>query len=149
MEQRRHRGVWLSLALPPPPPLVLVLVTRADDDGSDGPLRPGRRVRGGSVAQRGLVTELSKPRSIVKEHARVGDAAVHRFGGKTLGFVTPWNARGYEFAERFAGKLDYVVPVWHQLVARLPSGPHSDRPKQPPFRLAGSENVDLDWVRRV
>lgn len=119
--------------------VFLLLVHGTAVFGDEG--RGGRRR---SVEQRGLVTELAKPRSIIKEHARVGDAATHRFGGRTLGFVTPWNPRGYEFAERYAGKLDYVVPVWHELLIV----PSSD-PKTASFRLAGSENVDLDWIRNL
>lgn len=37
------------------------------------------------------------------------------FKGETLAYVTPWNSAGWGFAVKYARKLDYVVPVWHQV----------------------------------
>ena len=37
------------------------------------------------------------------------------FESKVLGYVTPWNSKGYDVAKTFAKKLDYVSPVWLQV----------------------------------
>ncbi len=38
------------------------------------------------------------------------------FESKVLGYVTPWNSKGYDVAKTFAKKLDYVSPVWLQVL---------------------------------
>lgn len=37
------------------------------------------------------------------------------FDGETLGYITPWNALGYEYALKFPNKFTYVSPVWHEI----------------------------------
>jgi len=43
-------------------------------------------------------------------------AGKKQFKGEALGYVTPWNGEGGRFAVKYAGKLDYLVPVWYQVV---------------------------------
>ena len=62
-----------------------------------------------------------------------------KFGGLTLAFVTPWNSKGYERAERFAGKMDWIAPCWLQL-RRSPEGE---------LFVGGLHDVDSDWMVRV
>ncbi len=35
--------------------------------------------------------------------------------GAVLGYVTPWNGRGYDVAKADRGRLTHVSPVWYQL----------------------------------
>jgi hypothetical protein len=37
------------------------------------------------------------------------------FLGHTLGFVTPWNRNGYEFALKYSQKFTMISPVWYQI----------------------------------
>jgi hypothetical protein len=34
---------------------------------------------------------------------------------QVLGYVTPWNGKGYTVAETFGAKFRYISPVWYQL----------------------------------
>eukprot|EP01064_Diplonema_japonicum_P034634 TRINITY_DN7246_c0_g1_i1.p1 TRINITY_DN7246_c0_g1~~TRINITY_DN7246_c0_g1_i1.p1 ORF type:complete len:383 (+),score=51.96 TRINITY_DN7246_c0_g1_i1:52-1200(+) len=38
-----------------------------------------------------------------------------RFGGETLGFVTPWHPAGKDVAVKISKKLDYVSPFWFHI----------------------------------
>lgn len=105
-----------------------------DSDGEcAAPLSP-------SVVERGLVTTKPSVASILREHAgEEVDTEVKRFAGETLGYVTPWNGRGYDFARAFRLKLDYVAPVWLQV--------REDAQRQP--TITGTHDIDADWVRDV
>lgn len=93
-----------------------------------------------SVLERELVTTKPTAASILREHAgRPADAAAKRFTGEALGYVTPWNGRGYDFARAYRAKLDYVSPVWLQV--------REDAQRQP--ILTGTHDIDADWVRDV
>lgn len=58
--------------------------------------------------------------------------------GKTLGYVTPWNSKGYKIAEEQPEKFDFICPVWLQI---LPEGPG--------FQLNGLHDIDLAWIRKI
>eukprot|EP00199_Chlamydomonas_sp_CCMP681_P002242 CAMPEP_0119104084 /NCGR_PEP_ID=MMETSP1180-20130426/2392_1 /TAXON_ID=3052 ORGANISM="Chlamydomonas cf sp, Strain CCMP681" /NCGR_SAMPLE_ID=MMETSP1180 /ASSEMBLY_ACC=CAM_ASM_000741 /LENGTH=384 /DNA_ID=CAMNT_0007088753 /DNA_START=158 /DNA_END=1312 /DNA_ORIENTATION=- len=65
----------------------------------------------------GLV-ETSVTAGVIMEKANTyfePTAAVKRFQGAVLGYVTPWNHKGAEYAVRFRAKLTHVSPVWYQL----------------------------------
>jgi hypothetical protein len=36
-----------------------------------------------------------------------------------LGYVTPWNAHGYDVAKSWGGKFSLVAPVWLQAGLRI------------------------------
>lgn len=59
-----------------------------------------------------------------------------RHTGKTLGYVTPWNSQGYEFAKIFAYKFDFISPTWY----------HFNRGD---VQLKGEQNVDRNWMDEV
>lgn len=67
-------------------------------------------------------------------------AWTERGTAETLGFVTPWNGKGYEVAEKYAGKFTYISPVWLQIR-------HDDEARQ--MRLSGSHDHDQQWIQRV
>jgi hypothetical protein len=56
-----------------------------------------------------------------------------------LGYVTPWNAHGYDVAKSWGGKFSLVAPVWLQAGLRIRI--HSIRIQH--FRL----NTDPDPIR--
>ncbi|CAM9893673.1 unnamed protein product, partial [Laminaria digitata] len=113
-----------------------------------------------SVVERGLVTPGVSAGSILREHqAWHAEEGTKRFPGETLGYVTPWNGRGYDFARTFRSKLDYVSPAWYQLRgwAAEDSGNLSggdDLNAAPPseemvFSLTGGHDFDEAWVSDV
>ncbi|PRW33623.1 chitinase domain-containing 1 [Chlorella sorokiniana] len=55
-----------------------------------------------------------------------------------LGYVTPWNGGGYDFAKRCRCRLTHVTPVWYQL--RSSSGV---------LTLTGGHDVDAGWMAAV
>ncbi|KAG7386203.1 Chitinase domain-containing protein 1 [Phytophthora pseudosyringae] len=92
-----------------------------------------------SVWARGLVTPKLKPKLILQEHARAGSKVEKQFRGETLGYVTPWNNRGYDWAKRFRSKLTYISPVWLQL---------REDPDHVPI-ITGTHDIDRQWVLDV
>lgn len=93
-----------------------------------------------SVVDRGLVTTKPTAKSILEEHEGLKlDSTVKRFKGEVLGYVTPWNGRGYDMARAFRSKLDYVAPVWLQI--------REDGERKP--IVTGTHDIDAAWVRDV
>ncbi|CAN8003866.1 unnamed protein product [Ixodes pacificus] len=102
------------------------------------PLPPGET----TVFERELVTEHVKVHDILKHHQSYcrSKTADKRFKGPILGYVTPWNNRGYDIAKIFGAKFAYVSPVWLQLeVSRAKGG----------FTVAGQHDVDQGWIKDV
>jgi chitinase domain-containing protein 1 len=62
-----------------------------------------------------------------------------RFHGSVLGYVTPWNSRGYDIAKAHRAKFTHISPVWYQL--RAGSGSY--------LGLAGGHDVDQGWIDAV
>ncbi|KAE9032006.1 hypothetical protein PR003_g8808 [Phytophthora rubi] len=92
-----------------------------------------------SVWTRGLVTPKLKPKLILQEHARAASDVKKQFRGETLGYVTPWNNRGYDWAKQFRSKFTYISPVWLQL---------REDPDHVPI-ITGTHDIDSQWVRDV
>ncbi|CAG9466992.1 unnamed protein product [Pedinophyceae sp. YPF-701] len=67
------------------------------------------------------------------------------FPGPVLGYVTPWNAKGYVMAEKYRAKLTHISPVWYQLRTR--EGARAGA--QDPYAVTGGHDADLDWVSRL
>lgn len=62
------------------------------------------------------------------------------FDGETLGYVTPWNSRGYDFAKLFRSKFTYISPVWLQI--------REDLKDKTPI-VTGTHDVDQQWIHDV
>ncbi|TDH67537.1 hypothetical protein CCR75_005348 [Bremia lactucae] len=92
-----------------------------------------------SVFVRGLVTTKPKPKLILQEHARAATNIEKQFKGETLGYVTPWNNRGYEWAKKFRAKLTYISPVWLQV--------REDTHRAP--IITGLHDIDRQWMRDI
>ncbi|XP_072291212.1 chitinase domain-containing protein 1 isoform X2 [Eucyclogobius newberryi] len=91
------------------------------------------------VLQRGLVVSDPLWKEIVKEEKRYCVHISKAFSGQVLGYVTPWNAHGYDVAKLFAPKLTSVSPVWLQLRRR---GPET-------FDVSGLHDHDPGWVKAL
>ncbi|GMF17304.1 unnamed protein product [Phytophthora lilii] len=92
-----------------------------------------------SVWARGLVTPKLKPKLILQEHARAATSVQKQFRGETLGYVTPWNNRGYDWAKQFRSKFTYISPVWLQV---------REDPEHVPI-ITGTHDIDRQWVLDV
>ncbi|TMW62492.1 hypothetical protein Poli38472_005110 [Pythium oligandrum] len=94
-----------------------------------------------SVVKRGLVTPRPTIQSILQEHSRAAsDVETRAFQGETLGYVTPWNNRGYDWAKQFRRKFTYIAPVWLQI--------REDSKTKTPI-ITGSHDIDDQWVADV
>ncbi|CAD5111391.1 DgyrCDS705 [Dimorphilus gyrociliatus] len=82
-----------------------------------------------------------KTKDIVKEYRSYCDVEreLKNFKGLTLGYVTPWNNRGYDIAKIFSKKFSYVAPVWLQLKRR---GVQS-------YVIEGGHDIDKSWIKDV
>jgi chitinase domain-containing protein 1 len=88
------------------------------------------------------VTTRVRVNDILREYARTASASEEPslFAGEALGYVTPWNARGYEFATRFRHKFAFIAPVWLQI--------REDGKTKAPV-LTGTHDVDRGWLDKV
>ena len=97
------------------------------------------------VYQRGLVDTKISARSILNEYEAYYEATHRRSMDCldvpiTLGFVTPWNGKGYDIAKDFAGKFTHLSPVWYQI----------RRSKEDQkIVLTGGHDVDQEWISIV
>lgn len=94
------------------------------------------------VFERGLVQEVFKSADVLRHHRSYCNTKTkeRRFEGDILGYVTPWNNRGYDIAKIFGAKFSYVSPVWLQLeLSQEKAG----------FAVAGQHDVDVGWIQDV
>uniref|UniRef100_A0A336M8I1 Chitinase domain-containing protein 1 n=1 Tax=Culicoides sonorensis TaxID=179676 RepID=A0A336M8I1_CULSO len=71
-----------------------------------------------SVYDRGLV-EDDQPlaKTIIQESgAYCKNTKERHFQSTVLGYLTPWNRKGYEVAKVFGSKFDVISPVWLQII---------------------------------
>lgn len=92
----------------------------------------------GDVFDRKLVQEEISIKSIIQnyKHFSLDRSKIKRFENKVLGYVTPWNSKGYDHSKTFANKLDIISPVWLQIerVGRLK------------YELKGTHDIDKNWI---
>ena len=58
----------------------------------------------------------------------------------TLGYVTPWNNRGYDFAKKYALKFTMICPVWYQIRTDVNTGLPV---------ITGTHDVDNAWIHDI
>lgn len=97
-----------------------------------------------SVEKRNLVKRTIESASdIVKYHEKYcAPCAKERSfntSGRVLGYVTPWNSKGYDVAKTFGAKLDLVSPVWLQI----------KRNGRKRYELTGTHDIDQSWMSGV
>eukprot|EP00898_Chlorokybus_atmophyticus_P004242 jgi/Chlat1/4819/Chrsp31S04861 len=143
----------LHLLASPTPPLAEAKrrrsSKRSDDDDETTPAPAGpthltaweRGLAGTQLSYKTLLQEARLYHSDTSTRRLAAGAGDERFAPTiTLGYVTPWNALGYELAERFAPKFTHIAPVWYQVRKSASSVG---------LELAGAHDTDLAWARRV
>lgn len=95
-----------------------------------------------SVVDRGLINENRiPPKDIIFNHNKYCKqcSTLKNFKNKVLGYVTPWNSKGYDISKVFAKKLDYLSPVWLQII----------RKGRKDYQLGGTQEIDKKWMKSV
>lgn len=94
-----------------------------------------------SVEERGLIKNDINSDEIVNNHAIYCNKCKKQklFDKKVLGYVTPWNSRGYDVAKVFANKIDLVSPVWLQI----------KRISRKTYEFTGTHDIDINWINKM
>ncbi|XP_063829550.1 chitinase domain-containing protein 1 [Ostrinia nubilalis] len=96
--------------------------------------------RKNNVLDRKLVVETPIVRDIIKYHATYHqDISLRNFKNSVLGYVTPWNSKGYDVAKTWAPKFNYISPVWLQVKRQSPNI----------YIISGLHDVDHAWMKSV
>jgi hypothetical protein len=69
---------------------------------------------------------------ILEKHNYFEPSAEKKSRGELLFYITPWNAKGYEYSLELAPKIDWLVPVWFQVRGGL--------------ELTGLQDIDEGWL---
>ncbi|CAH2043832.1 unnamed protein product, partial [Iphiclides podalirius] len=111
----------------------------SDKKGQKG-VKPQEGARKNNVLDRKLVVETPSVKDIIKYHATYHqDVSLRNFKNPVLGYVTPWNSKGYDVAKTWGPKFNYISPVWLQIKRQ---SSHS-------YVLSGLHDVDHAWVKSV
>jgi len=91
-----------------------------------------------------------------------GVSNVKQFAGEVLGYVTPWNTKGSDYAIKFASKFDFLSPVWFEIrfkdynnINAESSGNKKNHPTSEnvadnvSFNVVGELNVNQQWISEV
>ncbi|XP_038052010.1 chitinase domain-containing protein 1-like [Patiria miniata] len=94
-----------------------------------------------TVEDRGLVQENPRTKDILSENGNFCSKKVEdrQFHGEMLGYVTPWNNRGYDIAKIFGGKFTVISPVWLQV----------KRKSEEEYVINGGQDIDKGWMKSV
>ncbi|KAI8439528.1 hypothetical protein MSG28_013283 [Choristoneura fumiferana] len=93
-----------------------------------------------NVLDRKLVNEAPFVKDIIKYHATYHqDVSKRKFENAVLGYVTPWNNKGYDVAKTWAPKFNYVSPVWLQIKRQSPNI----------YIISGLHDVDHAWMKSL
>ncbi|CAH4030008.1 chitinase domain-containing protein 1 [Pieris brassicae] len=110
------------------------------DKKSQKGVKPQDGPRKNNVLDRKLVVETPSAKDIIKYHATFHQSITTRnFLNSVLGFVTPWNNKGYDVAKAWAPKFNYISPVWLQVKRQSPNI----------YIISGLHDVDHAWMKVV
>ncbi|XP_049875703.1 chitinase domain-containing protein 1 [Pectinophora gossypiella] len=111
----------------------------SDKKGQKG-VKPQDGPRKNNVLERKLVVEAPFVKDILKYHATYHqDVNTRNFKNSVLGYVTPWNSKGYDVAKIWAPKFNYISPVWLQIKRQTPNI----------YIITGLHDVDHAWMKTV
>lgn len=103
-------------------------------------IKPQSGQKPNSVYDRGLVDEKPLVRDILKYHQTYHqDTTTRYFNNSILGYVTPWNNKGYDIAKTWAPKFNYISPVWLQI----------KRQSANVYLITGLHDVDHAWMKTL
>jgi chitinase domain-containing protein 1 len=94
------------------------------------------------VSERNLVNRyIESAREIIINNNRYCESCAEKkqLNLPVLGYVTPWNGKGYDIAKNFANKFDYISPVWLQI----------KRNGRKKYELTGTHDIDTKWINKV
>jgi len=145
MTRYSGNSVWLALSV------IMTVLSLSSTPVSSASFGPGVST---NVTTRGLVIGAGlTARSILDNYRDYSSSHLkHRSfqPGMTLGYVTPWNAHGYEVAKLFALKFTHVSPVWFQLkLEQAPTSSTDGKPSKIGVRITGTHDVDRGWIASV
>ncbi|KAK7332756.1 hypothetical protein VNO80_29511 [Phaseolus coccineus] len=91
------------------------------------------------VYEQGLVSAHANYQHVLTENSKVSEnTSQRRYNYPVLGYITPWNSRGYELAKRFNSKFTHISPVWYDL-----------KSQQTSLVLEGRHNADRGWISEL
>jgi chitinase domain-containing protein 1 len=108
------------------------------DNSSNEPLKLADKL----VSERNLVNSyIESAKEIIKNHNRYCESCATKknFNLRVLGYVTPWNGKGYDIAKTFTNKFDYISPVWLQI----------KRNGRKKYELTGTHDIDTKWIKQI
>ncbi|XP_028794716.1 chitinase domain-containing protein 1-like [Neltuma alba] len=76
--------------------------------------------------------------AVLTENSKVENTSRRHYGYPVLGYITPWNSKGYELAKRFNSKFTHLSPVWYEL-----------KSQQAGLVLEGRHNADIGWISEL
>ncbi|XP_072944827.1 chitinase domain-containing protein 1 [Epargyreus clarus] len=110
------------------------------DKKSQKGVKPQEGVRKNNVLDRKLVVETPLVKDILKYHATYHhDVSWRNFKNTVLGFVTPWNSKGYDVAKTWSPKFNFISPVWLQIKRQTPNI----------YIITGLHDVDHAWMKTI
>ncbi|CAN1793828.1 Protein THYLAKOID RHODANESE-LIKE, chloroplastic [Linum perenne] len=78
-------------------------------------------------------------REILEEHSEVSENGSQRhYEYPVLGYITPWNSKGYDIAKMFTDKFTHLSPVWYDLKSQGSE-----------LVLEGRHNADRGWISEL
>lgn len=92
-----------------------------------------------TVFDKNLVVDPPSPKEIVNNYNTYSTDRKKYRTQKALGYVTPWNNKGYDAAYLFANKFTHISPVWLQ-IKRIDVGF---------YEVTGLHDVDKNWMQDV
>ncbi|KAF5302598.1 hypothetical protein FQA39_LY10216 [Lamprigera yunnana] len=92
-----------------------------------------------NVFERNLILEDPTAEHIINNHKsyykETGESNIDEI---VLGYVTPWNNRGYDIAKIFGNKFSHISPVWLQI-----------KPNGLKYEVTGTHDIDRNWISAV
>ena len=95
-----------------------------------------------SVVERGLVqSSIKSTRDIFFNHMKFCQPCSNKkvFKNIVLGYVAPWNSKGYSISKHFSSKFNYISPVWFTI----------QRLGRKNYELVGTKDIDKTWMADV
>ncbi|KAL0029218.1 hypothetical protein WJX79_003866 [Trebouxia sp. C0005] len=87
-----------------------------------------------------LALNLSAEQVLQSHHECPANFRTQTSSAPVLAYVTPWNNKGYEIAERLSAKFTHIAPVWLQLHWEAAAAT---------FTVAGQHDIDAGWMEKV
>ena len=79
------------------------------------------------------------------------DGITHKVTDRTvLAYITPWNSKGIQLADKFVDKLDLVSPVWYTILIS-PDSVADAKSKDATYTLSGGPTcaAEEEWLERT